>query len=151
MGNCYGGYFVFQTDSNLSMPLNEWGDFLAGASSPVAFLWLVFGYMQQGEELRENTQALAQQKQEYSKSTQLSAYLTLITYENNEVKFLNELGDQYIDGAMKARERAKSHTKRKSNRCWQSSKLFLIERISQHYSLIIINIGLVVLYSSNTI
>ena len=94
------------------MPLNEWGDFLAGASSPVAFLWLVFGYMQQGEELRENTQALAQQKQEYSKSTQLSAYLTLITYENNEVKFLNELGDQYIDGAMKARERAKSHKKK---------------------------------------
>jgi len=36
----------------LTMPLNEVGDFLAGAFGPVAFLWLVLGFLQQGEELR---------------------------------------------------------------------------------------------------
>jgi hypothetical protein len=35
-----------------SMPLNEVGDFLAGAFGPVAFLWLVLGFLQQGYELR---------------------------------------------------------------------------------------------------
>lgn len=29
--------------------LNEWGDFIAGFSAPLAFFWLVLGYMQQGE------------------------------------------------------------------------------------------------------
>ncbi|MBS6039459.1 MULTISPECIES: hypothetical protein [Pseudomonas] len=35
-----------------TMPLNEVGDFLAGAFGPVAFLWLVLGFVQQGQELR---------------------------------------------------------------------------------------------------
>jgi hypothetical protein len=37
---------------------NEWGDWAAGMFSPVAFLWLVLGYVQQGEELRESARAL---------------------------------------------------------------------------------------------
>lgn len=41
--------------------MNEWGDFLAGLCSPIAFLWLILGYMQQGEELRQNTMALEAQ------------------------------------------------------------------------------------------
>ena len=32
--------------------LNEIGDFLAGALTPVAFIWLVYGYLVQGDELR---------------------------------------------------------------------------------------------------
>ncbi|MBH3472054.1 MULTISPECIES: hypothetical protein [Pseudomonas] len=35
-----------------TMPLNEVGDFLAGAFGPVAFFWVVLGFVQQGEELR---------------------------------------------------------------------------------------------------
>ncbi|WP_425063717.1 hypothetical protein [Pyruvatibacter mobilis] len=31
---------------------NEFGDFLAGVAAPLAFLWLVLGFFQQGEELR---------------------------------------------------------------------------------------------------
>lgn len=34
------------------LKLNELGDFLAGVFGPVAFLWLVLGYIQQGKELR---------------------------------------------------------------------------------------------------
>ena len=38
-----------------NMGLNEWGDFFAGGMAPLALLWLVLGYFQQSEELRQNT------------------------------------------------------------------------------------------------
>lgn len=44
--------------------LNEVGDFLAGAFSPLAFLWLVLGFLQQGRELKQGTDALLLQASE---------------------------------------------------------------------------------------
>jgi hypothetical protein len=41
---------------------NEWADWAAGAFAPLAFLWLVLGYLQQGDELQQNTAALRQQE-----------------------------------------------------------------------------------------
>lgn len=38
---------------------------MAGAFAPLAFGWLVLGYRQQGDELRQNTAALEQQSQEF--------------------------------------------------------------------------------------
>lgn len=46
------------------MPANEVGDFLAGAFSPLAFAWLVLGFIQQGIELRQNSAALILQAEE---------------------------------------------------------------------------------------
>lgn len=48
----------------LSSPtsLNELGDFLAGIFAPIAFLWLILGYVQQGKQLEQNTKALEQQE-----------------------------------------------------------------------------------------
>src|SRR5262245_52806031 len=46
----------------LAMELNEWGDFVAGFSAALALPWLVIGYLQQGEELRLNTEALKAQE-----------------------------------------------------------------------------------------
>ena len=47
-----------------SLPLNAWGDFIAGTTAPLVLIWIVIGYLQQGEELRLNTEALrAQQEQ----------------------------------------------------------------------------------------
>jgi len=43
-----------------SLRINEIGDFLAGAFSPLAFLWLVLGFIQQGRELRLQVAELAQ-------------------------------------------------------------------------------------------
>lgn len=40
--------------------LNAWGDFAAGFFAPLAFLWLVLGYRQQGEELRAQAEELRQ-------------------------------------------------------------------------------------------
>jgi len=40
------------------------GDFLAGATAPLALLWLVIGYFQHGDELRINTIVLEAQQKE---------------------------------------------------------------------------------------
>lgn len=52
------------------MTPNEWGDFFAGAFAPLAFLWLVLGYLQQGEELRLSTKALLLQADELRNSVE---------------------------------------------------------------------------------
>ncbi|WP_432668169.1 hypothetical protein [Pseudomonas umsongensis] len=59
-----------RTGTLLTMPLNEVGDFLAGAFGPVAFFWLVLGFLQQGNELRQGTVALQMQGDELRLSTQ---------------------------------------------------------------------------------
>ena len=52
-------------DGIAEMSPNEWGDFLAGTFTPVAFLWLIVGYYQQGEELRLQRKELALQRAEF--------------------------------------------------------------------------------------
>ena len=56
--------FIFWFFGDLKSPtsLNELGDFLAGIVAPIAFLWLILGYIQQGKQLEQNTKALEQQE-----------------------------------------------------------------------------------------
>ncbi|VVO40217.1 hypothetical protein PS712_05781 [Pseudomonas fluorescens] len=54
--------------SFLALELNSLGDFLAGAFGPIAFLWLVLGFLQQGRELRLTTEALNHQVVELSET-----------------------------------------------------------------------------------
>lgn len=56
-------YICIKWDTVKTIKLNELGDFLAGAFSPVAFLWLFLGYMQQGEEIKANTEEIKRQAQ----------------------------------------------------------------------------------------
>jgi len=62
-------YVVCEWKEMLALTPNEFGDFLAGAFGPLALAWLVFGYFQQGIELRQNTRALNLQAEELKKST----------------------------------------------------------------------------------
>lgn len=57
-------------ENAVKMPLNEWGDFLAGMMAPLAFLWLIVGYSLQRDELKRNTEALLFQKEELAKHTE---------------------------------------------------------------------------------
>lgn len=54
--------FWYFGDLDSPKSLNELGDFLAGIVAPIAFLWLILGYVQQGKQLEQNTKALEQQE-----------------------------------------------------------------------------------------
>ena len=64
---------------NKPLQFNEWGDFLSGIVAPLAFLWLILGYMQQGEELRLNTTALKSQQRELERTAVETADLAAAT------------------------------------------------------------------------
>lgn len=64
----YLGILWFIFDGRLTeillMSPNEIGDLLAGMFGPLAILWLILGFFQQGIELRQNTRALELQAEE---------------------------------------------------------------------------------------
>ena len=60
-----GNAVLFFLRGGLELDLNELGDFFAGVMAPLAFLWLIVGYFQQGDELKNNTEALKAQVKEY--------------------------------------------------------------------------------------
>ena len=79
-----------------SMTFNEWGDFFAGVSAPLAFLWLVIGYFQQGEELGQNTKALEQQEEalrlqvkELRQSVEQQKEMVKVTQQDLEINRAN--------------------------------------------------------------
>ena len=51
--------------------LNELGDFLAGVCTPLAFGWLVYGYLLQSKELRLQREELALTRNQLGKQTAL--------------------------------------------------------------------------------
>lgn len=55
-----------------TMSLNNIGDFLAGAFSPLAFLWLVLGFFQQGHELQLQAEELRASVQEQAKMARIA-------------------------------------------------------------------------------
>lgn len=55
---------IINFDELKALKLNEKGDVLAGVFSPLAFIWLVYGYLQQGRELQQNSIALKMQAEE---------------------------------------------------------------------------------------
>lgn len=65
------------------LPLNALGDFLAGSFAPLAFMWLVLGYSQQGDELRQNGQALQLQAQELHHSVEEQRALVAVAREEH--------------------------------------------------------------------
>jgi len=66
------------------MSQNEWGDFLAGSFAPLAFLWLVLGYLQQGDELRLSTDALRLQAEELKNSVEQQRELVEVSRQQVE-------------------------------------------------------------------
>lgn len=83
-------------DELILLKLNEIGDLSAGIFGPVAFLWLVLGYVQQGRELKLSSEALQLQAKELKHSVdqqkemvgiagrQLEAELEKILYEREQ-------------------------------------------------------------------
>jgi hypothetical protein len=64
------GFAMVALDLKLMTSWSEMGDFLAGVFSPIAFFWLVLGYLQQQKELQQNTKALELQAEELKNSVE---------------------------------------------------------------------------------
>lgn len=62
------GYVCHRWTDMAGLEPNALGDFLAGAFAPLAFLWLVLGFFQQGIELRNSGEALWLQGEELRNS-----------------------------------------------------------------------------------
>ena len=73
---------AYRWDEFKTMRLNELGDFFAGAVGPLALIWLVFGYKQQGDELRLSTKALDLQAQELKNSVDQQTKMVIAQEES---------------------------------------------------------------------
>ena len=74
-------FAVARWDDFKTLTPNELGDFLAGVFAPLAFLWLVLGFFQQGDELRQSSDALWLQGQELQNSGEQQRDLVNVTRE----------------------------------------------------------------------
>ncbi|WP_143735909.1 hypothetical protein [Methyloprofundus sedimenti] len=70
-----------QLDKLRTLPLNELGDFLAGVFGPLAIFWLILGFLQQGKELQQSTEALELQAKELKNSVEQQKGLVNATKE----------------------------------------------------------------------
>lgn len=68
------------------MELNAVGDFFAGVFGPIAILWLVLGYFQQGIELRQGTAALNFQGEELKNSVEQQRQLASLSLQSLELE-----------------------------------------------------------------
>lgn len=63
-----------------------WATFISGIFSPLAFLWLVLGFLQQGHELRQSAQALRLQGEELRNSVEQQRQLVEASREQIELE-----------------------------------------------------------------
>lgn len=73
------GYIKLDT-----ITLNELGDFLAGAFGPLAIFWLVLGFFQQGQELRNSVATLELQAKELANSVEQQRELVNVSRKQFE-------------------------------------------------------------------
>lgn len=75
------GYAWLARDKWAGLEPNAVGDFFSGAFAPLAFLWLVLGFFQQGTELRQSSEALRLQGRELQNSVRQQRELVKVTRE----------------------------------------------------------------------
>lgn len=87
----------------VTLDLNALGDFFAGAFGPVAFGWLVLGYIQQGKELKLSSQALRVQADELREMVKGQRQLIEVSEIPFEPSFnIGFVGYREVDGSRRA-------------------------------------------------
>lgn len=77
-----GAYGLTNQSAVAALAPNEVGDMLAGAFAPLAFFWLVLGFIQQGQELRNSGRALWLQGEELKNAVEQQRELVAATRES---------------------------------------------------------------------
>jgi len=77
-------YLVSSNSNPFGMKPNEFGDFWAGVVGPLALLWIVLGFWQQGQELKNSVDALNLQSQELRNSVRQQEALVETTRQQLE-------------------------------------------------------------------
>lgn len=93
------------------MTLNEIGDFFAGVFGPLTILWLILGYLQQGQELKVSSDALLLQARELNNSVRQQEELVAVSRQQLNA----ELEARKLDEERKAAA-ARSNIKISGNR-----------------------------------
>lgn len=83
----------------LSLTLNEWGDVFAGFFAPLAFLWLVLGFIQQGTELRLSSDALNLQAKELNDSVKQQQEMVRLAQQSYDAEVEMNLQRRAADAA----------------------------------------------------
>lgn len=109
---CAWGFLVYhRSDKFAGMELNAIGDFLGGSFGPLAFLWLVLGFFQQREELKQNTAALRLQAEELRRTAEHAAAMVDVARKDHAIAQA-QLTEQQRRSS-EAEERAQAEAKRR--------------------------------------
>lgn len=119
--------------SFFGMELNAIGDFLAGVVGPLALLWLILGYFQQGEELRLSTAALAQQAEELRQSVEHQRELVEVTKQQVQVQ-LEQFKSEQAAARNRLMPRFDIRPERRSMSGLSTSVNFVLENIGYRAS-----------------
>lgn len=76
---CIVVYLVLKGVNPFGLEPNELGDFVAGALGPLGILWIVLGFWQQGDELRNSVDALQLQGRELRAAVDQQKELVAVT------------------------------------------------------------------------
>lgn len=78
-------FFIWNNQINgTALELNEVGDYLAGAFSPLAFLWLVIGYLMQNSELKLSRESIKRQADELEAATNIQVKRERRIFDSNQ-------------------------------------------------------------------
>lgn len=108
-------YCILRWSEICLMAPNNLGDLLAGAFSPLAFAWLVLGFVQQGIELRQNSAALHLQAEELKAAAQHAGAMVELQRKEFDlrIKELEEAQGKAERARRKAEEREAAAAVRK--------------------------------------
>ncbi len=88
------GIFAFYLLGLLDRPttFNELGDFLAGIFSPVAFLWLIYGYFQNSLSIQAQINEMKEtvKQQEIIADIQKQQFIAMLNAAHGEIKILSK-------------------------------------------------------------
>lgn len=107
-----------------AMQPNNLGDFLAGAFSPMAFAWLVLGFIQQGIELRQNSAALILQAEELRSAAKHAGDMVELQRKDFELRIQELEETRHKESAAQAAQIKRAEERQAAENKWTREQEF---------------------------